>query len=129
MPDNRIYSDINQKDDFTTANLVLDIASVYQSVTNILATPILTRLFNPEFGSELEDLLFQPMDDITAFEIETFLTSAVDRWENRIIIDTGQSSVIPNYDNHRYDVILVMRVVGLEDKIFEYQAFLERANP
>ena len=109
-----IYSDINQVDP-TKRSLVYDLDSIYQSIGNILSTRKGTRLFLPEFGSNIEDLLFEPMDDITASKLYDFVIEAIERWEPRVQLDYGRSSVTPNYDKYLYDVTLSFRVLGLEE--------------
>ena len=52
-----IYTDINQYTP-TAQVLLTNIESIYQSLNNILTTKPGERVFNPEFGGELDDLLF-----------------------------------------------------------------------
>ena len=110
-----IYSDINQVSPIKTS-LVYDIDAIYQSITNILSTRKNTRLFLPEFGSELENLLFEPMDRVTVARLYDFVIVAIERWEPRVNLDYSRSSITPNYDQHVYDVVLTFQINGLEDR-------------
>lgn len=116
-----LYSDVNQ---FTPkkTELVYDLQSIYQSIGNILATPKNTRLFLPEFGSTIEDLLFEPMDAQTEASLYDAIVIAIDEWEPRVSLDYSKSSVTANYDEHRYDVLLTFKVRGLTDTNFHTYA-------
>jgi len=114
------YSDFNEFQ--ISGNLLYDLADIYQSIDNILNTVPGERLFNPEFGCYIERYLFQPIDDATAFAILGEIVSSVSRWEPRITVNFGQSSVTPNGLNNGYDLILAFTVNGLGNQQFTYQA-------
>lgn len=113
-----IYSDLNQYTP-TQKPFVEDVEAVCQSIHNILNTRTTERIFNPEFGSELEDLLFEPMDDITTFRIYRFVVSAIERWDPRVTLNHAQSKVTPFPDDHRYDVFLAFEIEGFGEENFE----------
>ena len=119
-----LYSDINQYDP-TTKEILTDIGSIYQSINNILSTNIGERLFN-QIGAELEELIHEPMDDTTAFEIYSYVIHAIEKWEPRARLKYSQCSIIPNYEEQRYDVILVFQILGFEDQEFKHEGTLER---
>lgn len=119
-----IYSDINEQ--IITSILVEDVASIYQSINNILNTIPGERLFNPEFGVDLASWLFDLMNEANAFSILSEITGAINRWEPRVIVDFGQSNIIPNYDKNMYDINIVFSLVDLTDQTFEYNGLLER---
>jgi len=112
-----LYSDINQYSPTSTA-LVTDLDSIYQSIGNILSTPKNTRLFRPEFGSSIENLLFEPMDDETVASLYDTIILAIQQWEPRVILDYSKSNITPDYDKHVYYVELTFRVRGLTDTTF-----------
>lgn len=55
-----------------------------QSIQEILSTPQGTRLFLPEYGSRLEELLFETNDEVLAGMIRLFVSEAIAVWERRI---------------------------------------------
>lgn len=113
-----IYTDLNQN----TPNKYpyrSDLDSIYQSIRNILGTKVGERLFNPLFGSSLGDQLFEIMDDEAVASIYTYIVDAISRWEPRVQLVTGQCTIVPNYDDHSYEVGLFFRVIGLGDDVFE----------
>jgi phage baseplate assembly protein W len=107
-----IYSDLNQYTPKTVAKLT-DIDSVFQSVGNILATPTYTRLFNPEFGSEIMGLLFEPMGEVVVIQLYDAIIGAIERWEHRVVVLPDVSEVIPFYDDNYYEVNIALEIIGL----------------
>lgn len=108
------YTDIDYK--LNTVNkdlrLATDIEAINNSIRNILNTPKGTVPGNPTFGSDLEGVLFEVIDDITFSLIQNIIIDELEKWEERItiqevnlnsIIDDGQISVniiyIVNYNN------------------------------
>lgn len=122
-----LYSDLNQHDPQNTP-LLYGIEPIYQSIYNILSTSKGERIFLPEFGADLDNYLFELMTDITAFNILNTIIEAIERWEPRVSLLYGQCSVIPDYDNNKYDVTLVFNVLGLEDESFEVRGSLLRES-
>lgn len=119
-----IYSDLNE--DKVTGVLLEDIAAIYQSITNILNTIPGERLFNPEFGLDLASWIFDLMDETNAFSILSEITGAINRWEPRVTVDFGRSTVTPNYDENRYDINILFSVKGITNQSFEYSGLLAR---
>ena len=123
-----IYSDIEQTNP-TSKTLAVDISTVYQSITNILNTPITERFFNPEFGSEMEEILFEPMDSITEAKIFRLVIEAIERWEPRVRMDYGKSTIIAKPDDLEYEVSLVFQIIGLQEtEDFIFSGLLVQPN-
>ena len=62
---------------------VKDTNSVKRGIQSLLMTENRERLFNPELGSGVKNLLFEPMTDLTIERLENEITSAVNSWEDR----------------------------------------------
>jgi len=122
-----LYSDFNQTAP-TQDPLVRDLDSIYQSISNILSTRKNTRLFLPEFGSEIEDLLFEPLDELTAKAIYDAVVVAIQRWEPRVTIDYSRSYVTPDYEKYLYNVSLTFSVKGLDSNNFYVFGGILRRN-
>ena len=122
-----IYSDVEQVNTKLKSKAE-DLATVYQSIANILNTTKTERFFNPEFGSELEDILFEPMDSITETKIFRLVVQAIERWEPRVSIDYGNSSVVGDPDDHQYDVSLVFKVKGIDNENLTFSGLLLQSN-
>lgn len=119
-----IYSDVNHITTCQAVPKAVDVAAVYQSLDNIFMTMKTERVFLPEFGANLEDLLFEPMDFTTAVALLSYIVSAVSRWEPRVFIRTDLSSVTPDYEAQKYEVVLYFEIVGLKDEVFSLSRFL-----
>ena len=63
---------------------------IRESILQILGTRLGERLMNPEFGSRLNDLVFEQNDDVLEGLIRHYLIDAIKRWEKRVVI-TGVS--------------------------------------
>ncbi|MCQ1869009.1 GPW/gp25 family protein [Escherichia coli] len=57
-----------------------------QSVTDILSTPVGSRVLLREYGSRLFSLLDNPQDDFTRVRIVRETVTALERWEPRLTI-------------------------------------------
>ena len=86
---------------------VKDSISVKRGITNILLTSMFERLFQPELGSNLKDVLFEPIDEITTARIEREVRSAIDAWEKRA--EVINVFVDPDEDYNRYKVSVTFR--------------------
>lgn len=117
-----LYSDVDKES--MKAGLVYDVSSIKRSIDTILETNIRERLFNPEFGSRLEELLFEQINEDTAFSILVHLFNTISRWEPRVRLIQSLSRVTPNLDYHTYEVTIAYQIIGLEDQTFEYSGYL-----
>lgn len=59
-------------------------ALIRASIINILSFHVGNRFFLGEFGSQLEDLIEEPNDEILQNTINTFVVDAITKWEKRI---------------------------------------------
>ena len=66
------------------------------SVQWIVLTRLGERVMLPEFGSSLFDALFEPNDSTTAIDITRSVRSAVNRWDDRIIIEDVSVESVEN---------------------------------
>jgi phage baseplate assembly protein W len=102
--------------DFTANPITGDVAkvknttSVKRGIHNILMTENSERLFQPEIGSGLKNLLFEPMTDLTTQLLEDEVRSAIDAWENRAQVISIE--VFPEEEYNRYRVAVIFRIVN-----------------
>ena len=89
---------------------VKNVTSVKRGIHNILMTENSERLFQPEVGSGLKNLLFEQMSDLTAQLLEDEVRSAIDAWENRAQIINIE--VFPEEEYNRYRVAVIFRIVN-----------------
>ena len=85
--------------------------AVSQSIVSILKTNFNERLFQPEFGSNVRALLFEPMNPITEERIKTAVEDAVKAHEPRAqiigITVEGQE------EQNRYLVSILFNVTSI----------------
>lgn len=61
-------------------------ANIQESIRIILGTQIGERVYRPEFGSRLAELVFQPLNRNTLLELRLRVEEALEMWEPRIIV-------------------------------------------
>ena len=83
---------------------VKDAVSVKRGIKNILLTAPFERLFQPEFGSGIKNILFEPMTPLTEQRLSDACADAIDAWEKRAsVIDI---TVITEEEYNRYRVAI-----------------------
>jgi len=83
---------------------VKDAVSVKRGIKNILLTSAFERLFQPEVGSGIKNLLFEPMTPLTEQRLTDACSSAIDAWEKRASVIN--ISVISEEEYNRYRVAI-----------------------
>jgi phage baseplate assembly protein W len=107
------YSDFDglmerQQDGDITLDTDLD--AIKNSLQNILSTRKGSRRMLPEFGGTIEEMLFEPMDEITARRIANDILAAIQVWDSRIEILGIDMTV--NYDYQQYEVDMSYTIKG-----------------
>ena len=83
---------------------VKDAVSVKRGIKNVLVTAPFERLFQPEFGSGIKNILFEPMTPLTEQRLSDACRDAIDAWEKRAsVIDI---TVITEEEYNRYRVAI-----------------------
>jgi len=114
-----LISDINQYSP-TIKPMLKNIEVIFQSLHNILVTKKGECSFNLDYGIDFEDSLFELIDEINAVEIFRVVTEEIEIQEPRIEIDASETDIFPDPDNNKYELKLVFRLKGEEEKqLFE----------
>lgn len=71
----------------TTGRAIGTLEHIRQSIGDILATPVGTRVMRREYGSLLPYLVDAPMDKATVIDIIQASAGAIARWEPRVRVD------------------------------------------
>ena len=86
--------------------------AIARAVRNIVLTSPGEKLFNPEFGSSVSEILFENVDDITAISIQDEIRNCLGNYEPRVeLIDVF---VDPNFDENQFDVLITYRIIGVD---------------
>lgn len=94
-----------------------NIAAIQDALHNIISTSPGERLFNPEFGCAIEDLLFEPCDENTAFMILTTISDCISRWDVRFRVNLARTEITPDPENNAFRVLLVVDIVSYADTV------------
>ena len=86
----------------------------------------LTSLFNPEYGINLERILFDLISDESALDLFNEIIDAVRKFEPRVKLNMSKSDVIPDPDNNKYDVVLYFTITGFENQTFTVTEEIKR---
>lgn len=90
-------------------NPVKDIEAIKRSIKNLVLTNFHERPFQPEIGSGVRALLFEPVDTITAHELEQAIIRVISNFEPRVtILDV---KVVDNSDFNEYDITIEFRII------------------
>lgn len=109
------YSDIDieltkANDGDITKNINVD--SIKNSIKNILSTVQGERRMLPTFAYNIYNLLFEPMDEITARQIGEGILDSIMEWDDRVVMENIY--VIPEYDSNKYKIKLNFRLKNSE---------------
>jgi phage baseplate assembly protein W len=97
--------------------------AVINSVKNLVFTNFYEKPFNPNFGSNVRALLFEPLDEITSTHLERAITEVITNYEPRVSVTEVVADPIP--DENRYNVKLTFYILNSQDTI-TINFFLER---
>jgi uncharacterized protein len=64
----------------------MDHAHIHESILQILGTRPGERFMNPEFGSHLRDLIFEPNDRVLRGLLRHYVIDAIESWEKRVYV-------------------------------------------
>lgn len=90
---------------------VKDAEAIKQSIKNIVLTNPSEKLFNPNFGSSVGQLLFEQLDPFLMDSIQSEILNTIRNYEKRVIVTN--ILCIPDYDTNSISVDLEYQIVGL----------------
>ena len=97
--------------------------AIARSVKNIVFTVPGEKFFNPRFGSDISEVLFENINEISASAIEDQIKLSINNYEPRVeLIDV---KAIPNYDNNQFDTVITYKIIGIDIPPQELQFVLQ----
>lgn len=110
------YSDIDYNlapTEFGDIPLVIDNESIKQSLLNVVLTQIgtRTRFQNPTFGTNINELLFEKANYITASLIRKEIEMALDNVEPRVNLIDVESTV---ENTNTYSITITYKIIALQ---------------
>ena len=109
----------NNKFDFSS---ITDVESIKNGIKNIFLWRKGQRVLNPEFGNVIYDMLYEPINDITARNIGSEIRRAFELWEPRVAIQ--QVVVSPDEDNNQYNVQITYTIPTVNNIVQSFIAIL-----
>jgi phage baseplate assembly protein W len=103
--------------------LSYDSQAIIRSIRNILLTKRYEKLFDPQFGSNIDALLFENISSITASALEKEISFALTNYEPRVSIQSVVVSSFP--EKNGYSVTLTFYLVNATQPT-TVTVFLER---
>lgn len=89
--------------------------AVIRSIKNLVMTDQGERLYQPDLGSNIKRMMFEPMVESTAEIISQYIQETIDVYEPRAkVLDI---SVVPDYNNNLYAVTLSFMIINKEDPV------------
>ena len=103
--------------------IIKDIDAVKQSVKNLILTFRGERPVNPDLGSNIRALLFEPADDFTEFDLKEEIESTIRNHEPRVELTNVEVTL--EADNNRFRVSIEFQMItSLQQASAEF--YLER---
>jgi len=90
-----------------------DVQAVRQALKNIIYTAMNERPFDPTWGSQIREILFEPIDDMTSGVLETLVSQALLNHEPRVKVERVSVNPIP--DDHTYNVQVDFYLIGMRE--------------
>lgn len=86
--------------------------AVNQSLYNIIRTPKGSRPFDPEFGCDIDQSMFENMSDISSYQIQRSIREAIENYEPRAILEKQNGvEVLAIPDENEYIVNIRYRLL------------------
>ena len=86
--------------------------AIARSIRNLVLTTPGERFFNESLGSEVSQVLFDTLDDISAAVIRDEIEQTIIRFEPRVKLQNVK--VKGNFDNNQFDVTISYDIIGIE---------------
>ena len=89
-----------------------DATAIGRAVRNLIMTHTSERPFQPNLGSRISRLLFEPMTAILADQIKDEIRTTITQFEPRVRLN--KVVCIPNYEGNDYEITIRYTVVGID---------------
>lgn len=79
-----------------------------ESIVIILSTRLGERVYRPDFGSRLHELVFAPLNDDTLLLAQIYAREAIQKWEPRVAVEAV--TAVPLSEASSLNIILNYRI-------------------
>lgn len=87
--------------DLTVKN---DIQSINQSLKNLISTNLYERPFYPQIGSNIRNILFEPVDTITLLDLQDAIKYTIQNYEKRVRLIGVIAEDLPDQNSYRVQI-------------------------
>ena len=91
--------------------VIKNTTAIARSLRNLVLTTPGERFFNENLGSQVNNLLFENVDDVTAMSVRQEIINVIENYEPRVKLLTV--SVNANIDSYSMDVVIAYQVIGI----------------
>ena len=92
--------------------VIKNTTAIARSLRNLVLTTPGERFFNENLGSQVNNLLFENVDDVTAMSVRQEIINVIENYEPRVKLLTV--SVNANMDTYSMDVLIAYQVIGID---------------
>ena len=109
----KLYSDIDFT--FTKKPVTNDIAlsydtqAVIRSIRNLLQTRNYERPFNPNLGSTIDSILFEPLSNVSASEIKIEIARVIKNYEPRALLQRVSVNLQPDENSYSATIVFFIQ--------------------
>ncbi len=100
--------------------------AIARSVRNIVMTIPGERFFQPSFGSGVNRVLFNNMDEISASTLQDEIRNSIRNYEPRVKLRSLK--VQANFDNNTFDTVITYDIIGADVPSQQLQFALQSAR-
>ncbi len=115
------YSDIDKnmtKNYKSDLSLTINSSDVAQALQSLILTPTGSVPFRPNFGSDIDDILFENMGLLQADRIRNRIQSAINSFEPRVNLNGVE--VQPDLENNVYNVYIYYSIIYDKTKSYKW---------
>jgi phage baseplate assembly protein W len=130
MLTSKVFKDLNITFDKNPVTKDLLVTKNYDAIKRAVMNLVLTqpgeRFFNPNIGSKIRNILFEPLDYITASLISSEIEYTIKAFEKRVKLTEVDVEIDDN--NNGFDVIIDYTIIGDPSITQTIELFLERTR-
>ena len=86
--------------------------AIARSIRNLIFTNRGDKPFSPFLGSRVNEMLFDPMDQISSVSLRSEIERTINSFEPRVNLD--KVTVTPNFDENQYDIAIKYQIIGID---------------
>ena len=86
--------------------------AIARSIRNLIFTNRGDKPFNPFLGSRVNEMLFDPMDQISSVSVRSEIERTINSFEPRVDLD--KVTVTANHDENQYDIVIKYQIIGID---------------